>query len=200
MNGRGGPRTGMTHDVFISHSSHDRDVAVAACASLEQRGFRCWIAPRDMRPGQDYGEAIAAAIGSSRLLLLIFSAETNDSVRARREVEQASGHGMAVLAFRIADTTPAPALQFLIGEGQWLDALTPPVAPHLDFLGDRIGQLLDEAGGRPLQPTLPPRPFPPTRRKKHNWLPIALAGLIGLVAIALAAAYVSPGRGAAVRP
>jgi hypothetical protein len=192
MDARGGPRTGMTHDIFISHSSNDRDVADAVCAALEQRGFRCWIAPRDMLPGQDYGETIAAAIGASQLLLLIFSAETNDSVRARREVEQAGGHGLAVLAFRIVDLAPAPTLQFLIGEGQWLDALTPPIAPHLDYLGDRVGQLLDGGGRGPLQPTLPPRPFPKERRR-HPWLPIALAGLAGVAAIALAAFYVSAG-------
>jgi hypothetical protein len=192
-----GPRTGMTHDIFISHSSHDRDVADAACAALEQRGFRCWIAPRDMLPGQDFGGAIAAGIGASRLLLLVFSAETNDSVRARREVEQAGGRGLPVLAFRIADIAPAPALQFLIGEGQWFDALTPPIAPHLDYLGDRIAALLDDAGRGPLQPTLPPRPFPKARSRTKHWLPIALAGVAGLAAIALAAAYVG---GAGARP
>lgn len=186
----------MTHDVFICHSSHDRDVADAACAALEQRGFRCWIAPRDILPGQDHDEAIVDAIGGARLLLLIFSAETNDSVRARREVEQAGGQGLPVLAFRIADMAPAPALLFLIGEGQWFDALTPPIAPHLDYLGDRVALLLDEAGRGPLQPTLPPRPFPKARRA-YAWLPIALAGLAGLAAVALAAAYVAPGGGAA---
>jgi hypothetical protein len=189
----------MIHDVFISHSPHDCDAADAACAALEQRGISCWIAPRDVLPGQEHGEAIAGAIGGSRLLLLIFSAETNESVHARREVEQAGGQGLPVLAFRIADTAPAPALLFLIGEGQWLDALTPPIAPHLDYLGDRVAKLLDDAGRGPLLPTLPPRPFP-TARRSHAWLPIVLAGLAGLAAIALAAAYVAPGGGAAARP
>ena len=174
----------MTHDIFVSHSSHDRDVADAACAALEARGFACWIAPRDLLPGQDYGEGMESAIGASRLFLLIFSAETNDSMRARRELEQAAGFGLPILAFRVAEVTPIPALHFLIGES--LDALTPPVAPHLDYLGDRIAQMLDGGG---LQPTLPPRPFP-TAGRAHPWLPIALAGAAGLAAIALAA-YVS---------
>ena len=79
----------MTHDVFISHSSHDRDVADAACIALEQRGFRCWIAPSDILPGQDYGEATADAIRASRVFLLIFSAATVDLPQVRREVERA---------------------------------------------------------------------------------------------------------------
>lgn len=185
----------MMLDVFISHSSHDRDAADAACAALERRGLRCWMAPRDIRPGEDYGEASADAIGRSRTLLLIHSAATADSVQARRELERASGLGLPVLAFRIAEVEPTPALSFLIGKDQWLDALTPPLAPHLDYLGDRIARLLD--GFSPLQPTMPPRPFPEARRRKHHWLPIALVGLAGIAAIALAAAYVAPGLNAA---
>ena len=181
---------GMTHDIFISHSSHDLDVAEAACTSLEERGLDCWTAPRNFVAGMAYGEGIAAAIAASRLFLLIFSAETNDSANARREAEQASALGLPILGFRIADLAPVPTLAFLVGE--WLDALTPPIAPHLDYLGDRIAQMLGGTGRGPLQPTLPPRPLPP-RRRAPRWLPIALAGLAGLAAIAIAAAYVAPG-------
>ena len=41
----------MAHDVFISHSSHDRAAAEAALAALERAGHSCWIAPRDIVPG-----------------------------------------------------------------------------------------------------------------------------------------------------
>ena len=174
----------MMHDVFISHLSEDGAVADAACASLERRGIACWIAPRDLIPGGEPGEAIAC----SRLFLLIFTAGSNDSPRTQREVEQAAAASLPILGFRIADVAPAPALGFPIGE--WLDALTPPIAPHLDFLGDRILQLLGRTRRGPLLPSLPPRPFPPARRRGPRWLPIALAGLGGLAAIALAAAYV----------
>src|SRR5437868_1045022 len=102
----------MTHDVFISHLPEQRDVADAACAALEQRGLACWIAPRDLPPGRDYAASIAEAIGASRLFLLIFSAETNASAAALREVEQAGA--VPVLGFRIADVPPAPALQYLV--------------------------------------------------------------------------------------
>jgi hypothetical protein len=88
---------------------------------------------------------------------------------------------------RLAEIAPAPALAFLIGE--WLDATTPPLAPHLDHLGDRAMLMLGRTTRGPLLPTLPPRPFPPQRRRNSHWLPIALAGVAGVAAIALAAAY-----------
>ena len=33
----------------------------------------CWIAPRDVVPGADWGESIIDAIESSRIMILIFS-------------------------------------------------------------------------------------------------------------------------------
>jgi hypothetical protein len=48
----------VAQDVFVSYSSRDKPVADAVCASLEGRGIRCWIAPRDILPGADWGEEI----------------------------------------------------------------------------------------------------------------------------------------------
>jgi hypothetical protein len=46
----------MARDVFISYSSKDKPTADAVCATLEANGIRCWIAPRDVVPGSDWGE------------------------------------------------------------------------------------------------------------------------------------------------
>jgi len=161
----------MTHDVFISHSAHDRDVADAACIALEQRGFRCWIAPRDLAPGRGHGEAIAA----SRVFLLVVSAATDG-----REAQQAADAGLPMVALRIAEVRP----EGLPASASWVDALTPPIAPHLDYLGDTVAELLDSVRRGPLPGTAP------LRRAAPAWLPIALAGAAGVAAIALAAAYV----------
>lgn len=45
------------HDVFISYSSKDKKVADAIVADMEQHNIRCWYAPRDIRPGDEWASA-----------------------------------------------------------------------------------------------------------------------------------------------
>ena len=52
-----------THEVFISYSSKDKKWADAACAVLEKRRIRCWVAPRDITPGTEWGAAIIKRYG-----------------------------------------------------------------------------------------------------------------------------------------
>lgn len=46
----------MAYDIFVSYSSKDKPVADAVVAGLEQKGIRCWIAPRDLTPRVFLGE------------------------------------------------------------------------------------------------------------------------------------------------
>ncbi len=87
----------MSHDVFISHSSKDKAIADAVCATLEAKGTRCWIAPRDILPGIDYGEAIIDAITQCRLMILVLSANANQSRQIIREVERAVNKDVTVI-------------------------------------------------------------------------------------------------------
>ena len=69
----------MAHEIFISHSSKDKAIADAVCAALEATKIRCWIAPRDILPGEKWIIAISKAITSSRIMVLIFSSNCNKS-------------------------------------------------------------------------------------------------------------------------
>jgi hypothetical protein len=48
--------------VFISHSSPDASLAAEVCNALERDGQRCWIASRDVVPGELYADGIVRAI------------------------------------------------------------------------------------------------------------------------------------------
>ena len=50
-------------DVFISHSSKDKEIAELICNTLEARGIKCRIAPGDIQGGDDWSAAITDAIG-----------------------------------------------------------------------------------------------------------------------------------------
>ena len=124
----------MAHDVFISYSNKDKTTADAICAALEVNGIRCWIAPRDILPGSDWGEAIIDAIHACRAMLLIFSSSSNTSPQIKREVERAVNAGIPVVPVRIEDVLPSKSLEYFISTQHWLDALTPPMEQHLQYL------------------------------------------------------------------
>lgn len=53
----------MVHDVFISYSFRDKHVTDAVCNALESSRIKCWIAPRDIVPGKEWGEELVETVG-----------------------------------------------------------------------------------------------------------------------------------------
>jgi TIR domain len=135
----------IAHDVFISYAFEDRAMADAVCATLEGSSIRCWIAPRDIPPGVEFPDAVSDGVDQSRLLVLVFTSNSNGAPHVLREVEQAVSKGNPVLAFRGEDTQPQRGLGHLIGTSHWLDALTPPLEQHLKRLTEAVGYLLAQA-------------------------------------------------------
>lgn len=129
------------YDAFVSHSSKDRTYAELVCQSLESHSLRCWIAPRDIQPGAEWGAAIINGIDRSKVMLVIFSTNANDSAQVRREVERAIGKSMPILPFRIEDANPKGALEFALSNTHWLDGFKPPIEPTLTQLVQSVKAL-----------------------------------------------------------
>ncbi len=175
----------MAHDVFISYSSKDKVIADAVCARLEGRGILCWIAPRDVRPGFQYGEEIIDAIHGSRAMVLVLSANANASPHIPKEVERAVSNGVAIIPLRVENVVPAKSLDYFISSVHWLDAIAPPFESHLDSLATTILTMLPERSQRPPEPLMggvTPAATSPPFRPKPKWLWPA----IGAAAIVLA--------------
>jgi hypothetical protein len=51
--------------LFVSHVTEDRAAALEIVGELERRGVPCWIAPRNIEPGQPFDDEIASALDSS---------------------------------------------------------------------------------------------------------------------------------------
>jgi hypothetical protein len=175
----------MGHDVFISYSNRDKAVADAACARLEREGHRCWIAPRDILSGVEWGKAIVDGIRQARVFVLIFSAHANRSPQVSREVERAVSNGLPVIPFRIEDVVPSDSLEYFISNQHWLDAMTPPLDQHLSRLDDVVARLLGGEGriARAKPPQSPRKVF------RGLWIggiavAIGMAALIGWLLLA----------------
>ncbi len=134
----------MAHDVFVSYSNQDKPTADAIVASLEANGIRCWVAPRDILPGADWGASIVEAIEKSGAMVLVFSGHANTSGQIKREVDQAVTAGIPIIPFRIEEVLPNKELRYYLSTPHWLDAWTLPLEQHLHKLIDSIKALLSE--------------------------------------------------------
>lgn len=166
-------------DVFISYASQDKAVADAVCEALEKAGLQCWIAPRDVRPGTVYADAIVGAINESKTLVLVLSANAMPSAHVGREVERAASKRKQLIAFRV-DTTPlSRELEYFLSNSQWIDVGPGGIHAATAKLIDAIRGHLTP--GTPSAPYKPPavdrQPAPPQRR----WIAIASAALLAMV-------------------
>jgi TIR domain len=135
-------------DVFVSYPNQDKAAADAACAMLEAAGIRCWIAPRDIIPGTDWGEAIIDAIEGVKIMVLIFSRHANASPQIKREVERAVNRGLSIITLRLENAALNKSLQYFLSTPHWLDAFTPPIESHLKRLVTAVRAILATYSGQ----------------------------------------------------
>ena len=124
----------MESDVFISYSNKDKSTADAVCSIMEQNGIRCWIAPRDITPGLPFAEAIIDGIKGSRVFVLIYSSNTNDSSQVIKEVDRAVQYKLAIIPLRLENVPMTKQLEYYVSNVHWMDALTPPLEKHIEKL------------------------------------------------------------------
>ena len=136
----------MTFDVFISYAHQDKPIAYAACAIVEKTGIRCWIAPRDIAPGEEYAAALNEPLESCKAFALIFSGGANESPHIKREVERAVSRGVPLTPVRIEDIEPNAALKFFVSSVHWLDAMSPPMEQHFERLARTLQAILEKEG------------------------------------------------------
>lgn len=184
-------RSTRLHDVFLSYSERDRKLAQTLCALLEQDGIRCWIAYRDIPPGENWPERIVQAIKGSRVLVLILSTESNASNQVFREVTNALEAGVVVIPFRINEVEPSERLKFYLSDINWLDAVSEPIEAHIKTLAQRIlGLVKDTDSERSQEPQRPAAPAPKPAamqagKDRRGWLATGLAAVLAIAAVAI---------------
>jgi Predicted ATPase len=190
-----GERCTMPRQVFVSHSSKDKEAANAVRAALEAQGIGCWIAPRDITPGDDWSESIVRGLTECAVTVLVFSKNADASVQVRREVQFSFENSKSVIPFRIEDVLPTGAFAYYLNPVHWLSALPPPLEAHLPALIEYVRGVLGGSAATDVltppppgaEPSAPPVTAaaaavaapPPLAAEPPGNLPEALAPLIG---------------------
>ena len=133
----------MKEYVFISYSHENRVVADGVCHYLEENGIRCWMAPRDIPVGRDYGDLIDEAICGCSAAVLVFSTPASLSPWVRGEINLAFTEGKPILPFRIDETQVKGAFRVMLNQMHWIDAF-PQYADRLPDLVSSLKGLLHQ--------------------------------------------------------
>lgn len=188
----------MPPTVFLSYSHIDHETAETLCARLESRGIGCWMAPRNILPGADWGASIIDAIDGARVMVLVFSGASNQSRQVRREVERAVAKNVTIIPFKVEQVPLGKTLEYFLATTHWMDASAAPLEDHLARLADGIQALLDspnrdttgaiEAMKMLSPPPLAPRKAPAPAPSPAQAGPAAKASIPRPVTIALGVA------------
>ena len=175
----------MAASIFISYAGRDLKTAGELCQALEAAGFTCWMASRDIPPGENFQIAIVRAIRAAQVMVLVFTQHSNHSEEVAKELALASQTRLRVVPLRMDDVSLNEAFAYEFATRQWIDFAVGWDAAMAQ-LRQRLAATLEMTPSVEVVSLAPPRP-PRTTRKRS---PVGLvAALILIVAAVIAGAY-----------
>ena len=173
----------MSAPIFISYSSKDQDIAETIYQALEARGQDCWISCRDVKPGENFQEAIVRALRGAKVMLLVFTSNANNSDEIKKELVLAGRHHVTVVPVRVEDVVPNDAFSYEFATRQWID-LFKNWEQEIELLSSRLEHMVHdvkpgEAAADP--PVTSARRFP----KKSSNQPLIWGAIAAAVIIAV---------------
>ncbi len=130
-------------DVFVSYSSKNKDIADAIVTDFELNNIKCWYAPRDIMPGEEWVSAITGALQRCKVLVLIYTDESNESRQVMNEVAVAFNAGKTIVPFRLSENRMSSEFEYYLTRVHWLDAVTKSMGESITELRKYIQIILD---------------------------------------------------------
>lgn len=112
--------------IVYADQEEDKKVAFEVYYALEEKGLKCWIAPKDIEPGNFSSDAIYKAISKAETVVLILSEHSNNSIYILAEIELAFSNHIRIITLKIKDVEVLPRLNFFIRIYHWENAFEPP--------------------------------------------------------------------------
>ena len=131
----------MAKQVFISHSSKDRDMAEAIYQYLTSQGIQCWMDIHDIRKGIPYAREIMRGIDGSDLLVVVYSRNVNNSEDILNEIDQFHTARKTIIPFLTDETPFSREVDYYLKRRQWITAYN-NYRSQLPALRDAIAELL----------------------------------------------------------
>ena len=141
-----------SYDLFVSYATKNKNIADLIVKKLEERGVRCFIAPRDLQTGREYASEIVRGISNSLAVLLLFSGDSDKSAYVLREVNSAVSRNKTIVPLRIENFLPSEAMEFYLGPTHWLDAFPEVLDTHLDKIAGIVAGLKSKAAPAEAKP------------------------------------------------
>lgn len=170
--------------LFVSHHSSTYDTALQVEQLLARRGVSCWVAPRDVEPGEPFDKAISNAIHGSAAILLLFCEQSDRSRHVKRELILADTAARPIIPLRLEAINPGE-LAYHLADSQWIDWI------------DRRETVMDRVANQARQyAAVAPAidgPIPQSHRpvaengdgkpRPWGWVAAALAALVAVIAV-----------------
>lgn len=115
----------MNHEVFISYSRKDKDIADFVSNVLKENGIRYWIDKEGIYSSSNYKELIVDAIEVSKAVVFISSGNSNSSINVIREIGYAVNMNKPILPLMLDDAQYAKSIRLDISDIDQIDFKNP---------------------------------------------------------------------------
>ncbi len=168
--------------VFISHSSKNSDIAEKLCGKLEEKGFPCFLAPRDIHSGCEYAEEIINGIDNSDVIVLLLSEASNSSPHVLREIERAVSKKKPIIVYKLEEVSLSKSLEYFLMTHQWINAKP---GKDYDEIVSRVSEYAEQHDGNPQPRENQENTSPSEKPKRRAILLSVFAAAVVLTAAAV---------------
>ena len=115
----------MNHEVFISYSRKDKDIADYVSEVLKENGIRYWIDKEGIYSSSNYKELIVDAIEVAKAVIFISSENSNSSINVIREIGYAVNMNKPILPLILDEAPYAKSIRLDISDIDQIDFKNP---------------------------------------------------------------------------
>src|SRR6266487_591769 len=106
-------------DIFISYSRKDKDFVRRLDETLKSRGREAWVDWEDLRPTEEWMQAIHAAIEGADTFVFVLTPDSVASVVCGREIAHAAAHNKRMVPI-VARDVDAAAVPETLAKLNWI--------------------------------------------------------------------------------